>query len=490
MSSDLGSLFDVTHVRHALQRRMGSERFRSAVKKRLRQLDETQLLAADNANGDGDNATDEVDKGSPVGDQRRRRLGLTSAAAPNQSSKNALSGEIEQCIQSVKEGLPPKPWHSTLQFVTYDLPRTSAEFQKWMGTFVSGEEQSDAVRASIIQRNPSMKAHVDTDMFMKQVILPFRSYLMAQVIVSTLQLSAKKRTSSNVDSLSASMKVEDEAEISRLERVVDGEARKHPEYASRSHALLHAVDIADVNAIEACLPDDVDGLRKLIATRKKQKVCTRYAEYHLLYMTLPEGTDDREWLLRMQPLAEDGLVHAQVDVGLCCLALGRIEEGRVWLERASKCNCVSAMLELGRHYFGEAMGWTKKKSAAEEERTVEQNVKLAMKWLDAACDGPLWDGFSVRDKAQAKQMIQAVEQEAKRYRDYRRAKEFLDKRDSERRRWQIPLFSLIVLIIAYFVSQYWFIRESGISVVPLDESVSDRLDPEAAFVQPHLAHLR
>jgi hypothetical protein len=479
MSSDLASLFDVTHVRQALKRRMGSERFRTAVQRRLRQLDDTRLIPDDAV------PTEESEQ-SPVGDKQRRRGGASSSAS---TLPTALSAEIAQCIQGVKEGLPPKPWHSTLQFVTFDLPKTSAEFNKWMASFVDGEEQSDAVRKSILERNPSMKVHADTDMFMNQVILPFRSYLMAQVIVAVLQLSAKKRPSHQTDALSSSMKVEDEAEISRLERVVDGEERKMPEYASRAHALLHAVDMADVNAIESCLPEDADGLRKIIATRKKQNVCTRYAEYHLHYMTLPEGTDDREWLLRMQPLAESGLVHAQVDVGLCCIALGRIDEGRAWLERASKCNCVSAMLELGRHYFGEAMGWTKKKTALDEERTVEQNVKLALKWLDAACDGPLWDGFSVRDKAQAKQMIQAVEQEAKRYRDYKRAKEFLDKRDAAKRRWQIPLFAILVLILAYFVGQ-WLMNNTAAPAAFEGESAADVLDPDAAFVRPHLAHLR
>lgn len=467
MPTDVSALFDVSHVRSALQRRMASERFRTAVKRRLKQLGAHSVV--DDADG---TAIEDAPK--------RRRLGFGPKSS---TGPTLLSLEVQSCVASVKSGLPPKPWHSTLQFVSYDLPTTSTEFSHYMKSFIDGDERSEGVRAAILDRNPSMRSHPDTAMFMEEVILPFRSYLMAQIIISVLQLSTKRRSSSDSrdDILTSSMKAEDEAETSRLERVVEGAERTIPQYANRLHAALHAVDMDDVDTIDSFLPDDAPGLRRFVANRKHNGCCTRYAEYHLLYMTLPDGTDDREWLLRMKPLAEEGLAHAQVDTGLCCLSIGRIEEGREWLERASKCQCTTAMLALGRHYFDQAMGWTKVSDS--DERTVEENVKAALRWLDMAADGPLWDASSARDKAEAQQLIRAVEQEAKRFRDYKRAKEFLAKQVAKRRRWQLPLLALVVLCVAFVAGQWWAAyseREASFGEGPVAEGGD-------LFASPHRA---
>lgn len=162
------------------------------------------------------------------------------------------------------------------------------------------------------------------------------------------------------------------------------------------------------------VPKHVAELRAHIAEQKRLGHCTRFAEYHLFYMTSPDDATDAQWIDALTPFAKAGLAHAQFDVAQCCLTLRREHEALAWLERASKIGHSKAMLTLSRLHITKAFAavkYAQEGGAQRVKRTTDDNTRAALKWLDALTDAD-WDDETPADIAEGKKLIEFLEREA------------------------------------------------------------------------------
>lgn len=490
MSSDalLEHLFDVSATRQAICRKLQQDRFVAAVRKRLQQLDAPHVPPE--SDGIAEEETRESIKGRWT---RHRNLGTSS-------SLNMLQVEISEAVAQMKKNLPPKPWHDTIRFVSFDLPKTPGEFFLWMQSFANHTECSEAAVAALLESVPAMKAHPETKMYMEKMILPFRSFFMAHIVVAVLRLRDAEKPVADIKKTPSQLSSELEQEIASIEATTAAEA---PVYASTRHAALHALDEADVRYIESLLPDNIRGLEQHIRNMKKLGVCTRYAQYHANYISSTDATDDAEWIAAMTPLAEAGLAHAQFDVGICHFALGNFKEGAAWLERCAKQQHTKAMLELGRYHFAEAMGWNNhesktvaafsgmKRPPAGVDATAEfimHEVRQALSWLDKVADAPFWDSSSASDKSHAKELLKRVEEDSKRLLKYKEAKKIVEAQEKRNARLWWLVSAVLVVLFACAASHWYYTGTSSGAQVDHDGGTFPSLSDNDAFVNPHVQH--
>lgn len=456
------SVFNITELREGLAKRWSNERFRSVATQRLRRLDiqwdnDTKVDASESPptrvqKEDVVSATD-----GEKWNQKKRRLGSTASRS---DGTTALHHEIATAVIELKDALPPKPWHDTMRFVSFDIPKTAKEFEQWIEMLVSGKEADEKCVEGIFSVVPSMRNHPDTEMYLREMILPFRSFYVAHIIAHVLQLRHRKVVNQNDDD-----NEDDASHIKRLEDLLEAKGVDKTIYKSQKHAALHSSSLEDVLTIEAFLPDDRAGLKRHWEAMRKKSVA-RYAEYHLLYLNSTDEDSDELWVARMRPLAEAGLAHAQFDLGLCLLAQKRHEEGCMWLERAANLGHTKAMSELGRYYFGEAMGWNptavdgmklrKKQGTSSQEKAskIRQDVKSAMKWLETLIDAELWDGETSRDKKDAERMLKTIEADAKKLIEYERAKEIVLAKERKQRFAWILFYCVFGILVAWSLYEY------------------------------------
>lgn len=528
---------DITEQRRALQQRWTSAAFRDSVRQRLQRLatvpDTTAAVVLP------EEEKDTANNKTTLSPHRQRLLG----ALQNRRLPSLLETEVKRAVAEVASAA--KHWQQTAAFVTFDVPCTASDFLRWIEALVSGTEANKDVEAAVYEIFPAMKTNPDTAMFMKEMILPFRSMMMMHVVLTVLRSlrlvrvagssvrresnsssgaktknSAESKDSTepssssskesrrgsssttvppatavaDIDSLASSIQLQDEAvDLEQMEKIA---------LASHKHAALHARNLRDVFTIDAMLPDHPEQLREHIKAVKQQGGCASYALYHLIYLDSTEHTTDAEWISLMQPLASSGLAHAQLDVGLCHLANKEPEKGAPWLERAAKLGHTTAMLELGKFYFAEAMDWnakgglsgtvpsnvtispavmmlrvreakgkalTEKAAAAkanrgEAERTsssvstnivgsdVAMLVKEALKWLEELQDAPTWDGDTPRAKAQGLRILKEIEADAKKRKEFETAREVILKMEKQERRnkW-LTVGAIVVLVLSYVI---------------------------------------
>lgn len=316
------------------------------------------------------------------------------------SSEGETVSDLQCCISEVivdiRKNLSPKPWHDTLRLVTYDLPSNAEGVLNWIELFVSGRENQGATEKIVLQV-PGMKEHPETALFMQQMILPFRSFLVAQVVSHFIGTAT--------DRASATTPQSDVSNPAATGSVV---------LAAQQHAAHHAKDLEDVDAITSLLNVTARlGLEKHIAIRRKQSVCTRFAEYCLLFLSVePSRISDSEWANMLKPFAEAGLCHAQFNLGACLLrGSDTTAEGVEWLKRACANGHSGAMLRLGRHYgemyLANCIGAHHRPpddKAAKPVGARQQLYAQAMQYLEDCLDTE-WDWDSDSHHAEAQQMI-------------------------------------------------------------------------------------
>ena len=383
------SQFDVSDLRASLQLRWSNESFRQMVKERLRVMSTARLAKGQDA--------------SP-------------AAGP----KTVLEKAIAEIVFEIKKMLPPKPWHDTIRFVTFDLPVNDLQLLRWIQLLVDEAENDESCREGVLSVAPAMRKHQDTAMFLKEIIFPFRSFFIAQVVAAVIKL--------DVDDGDGSLeknppKTDLKNEIRRGEEDTE-KLREKVISASQAHAAAHAQNTDDVLYIDSLVPSRGKELSAHIKMCEKNGVCSRYATYNYIYMTSEATVTDKEWAKTMMPLAEAGLAHAQHDLGMCCLSEGDELQGVAWLERAAKLGHTRAMLELAKFYFADALQWTKtasknktKGSKVPSTDDIRQRTSAAVKWLDTLLDSD-WDKDTERDKDEARKLLTSLAADAKRYKEY------------------------------------------------------------------------
>jgi hypothetical protein len=378
----------------------------------------------------------------------RLRLMNSSRVSTEKSSKpldsrpqmTVLERTIAEVVNEIKKMLPPKPWHDTIRFVTFDLPVNDVQVLHWIQLLVDENENDQECRENILNVAPAMRQHEDTAMFLREIIYPFRSFFMAQIVSAVIRLDVDDGNGSLEKNPPKTKQAGLEKELleSQIQReVIRGDKendalREQVVSLAQVHAAAHAQHIDDVLYIDTLVPSRAKELKAHISSQAKNGICTRYAQYNLIYMTAEDNVTDEAWLALMQPLAEAGLAHAQYDVGLCCLSGDREKEGVVWLERAAKLGHTRAMLELAKYHFADALRWTKSAAARSKKadnkkgnsaptalsrEELRQRTSAAMKWLDTLLDCE-WDHETARDKEEARKLLTSLSADAKRYKDF------------------------------------------------------------------------
>ena len=323
---------------------------------------------------------------------------------------NGVQRKLAEAIQQLKTSLDPKPWHDTLKFVTYDIPSTAGEAKTLAEAFIKRKENEES-RVRIFELVPRMKDQPDTDMFMNTLILPFRSFVVAQLVSYLME---------QVDGDDGRAPTEEHQEAYRIaERSAKGTAKKKVKVLTPSlkHFSQHSKDLDDVYYIESLVPDNAPMLKKHVAEFDRQGICTRFAKYCLIYMTAdPDSTDDA-FAKKLKPLAEQGLAVAQYDYGVLLqnatkerrkrITQDSDDTGESWLLRAAALGHSKAMLSLAKLWLTRAMNAqrkTGKKTSVAVEAEISKATSQAKKWLDTLFDAE-WDEDTENDVAQGKTLL-------------------------------------------------------------------------------------
>jgi hypothetical protein len=368
----------------------------------------------------------------------------SSASISPENVKSILEVHIENCVQQMRKELPEKPWGMTISFVSLDLPKSSSDMVQWIELLVVQEEAGEGCKRQILERFPTMREKAETDVFMTELILPFRSFFVMQVVMDIIR---KQR----------------QADAKDPERSGGPRLGPTPELMpSYEHAAHHAQDVEDVFFIDSLVPNGPAKLEQHIHRMKTLNVCTRYAEYRLELSRLVrrgEEAGDEEWAARLLPFAEGGLAMAQYDVGMCLLGMtGHDPEGLAWLERAAQIGHTGAMLELAKFSLQQAMqipnrGGPLRAYAASVQRLpaepVPDLVKKSLKWLDILSDTS-WDKNTPADQQQGRNLLNTIETDAKKFLDHRLVADRLKKQ--RQKKWRTMMVLAVIAVAIAFVA--------------------------------------
>lgn len=261
---------------------------------------------------------------------------------------DAYAAATEQAMTELRHTFVQKPFSDTLIFTTYDLPRSFDDMVGWMTVVVAGdgsqdavpaELRRDAVVATIKKLVPAMDGHESTEQMMKTVILPFRAFVIAQVVgiameralvgqdatvdvdpTSRVALETAKQTDEDAaasTTSSGTAKAEKTAPVKRPAKA----GKRTPLTAAQRHALGHvAGGEDDVRAIDGWNErPDLKALRAARAAAVKAKQVHRYIDYCLAFLELADDAPDSVLMAQLEPLADAGLAFAQHDLGVLLL---------------------------------------------------------------------------------------------------------------------------------------------------------------------------